>query len=118
MTDKEKQVLNEKLARWAGNCPIGGSTPNFTDSLDDCFKWIVSKLKDLGWMARVQYSPLRDNDTGKLLSDWTGYASVFYVEVGNSFRVTHWATSETPALALCLAIEKLIDSKEITKDEC
>jgi len=96
--------LNKKLAEWAGlNTthkfdPIGvgnlkicrhcGSisppiikycnVPNFTQSLDACFKWLVPKL------SQAQY-----------------------YEVLRSIFVK----TETTALNLCLAIEKLIDGE-------
>jgi hypothetical protein len=51
------------------------------------FKYPVAVLAEKGWMSRVQYSPLRDNDTGKEISGWTGYASVYYVKSGkDAFR--------------------------------
>jgi len=70
--------------------------PDFPSSLDACFKWLVPKLRQVTlsngldhptkWMADV----LAGGGVGKLLSRSYGEA-------------------ETPALALCRAIEKLID---------
>lgn len=124
----DKQALNKKLAEWAGvphitwiahdktqyfldqSCMTEIKLPDFTDSLDACFKWLVPKLQKEDWMARVQWSPLRDNETGKLISDWTGYAQVYDVTYKRGIRYfDDWAIAETPSLALCLAIEKLID---------
>jgi len=104
-----KQELNKKLAEWAGfkwdgrgwhyprvgekahvvYCP---DLPNFTQSLDACFEWLVPKLKYV------------------IISNWNKKkrptVSVFDGE-GTCFM----ESAETPALALCLAIEKLIDSE-------
>jgi len=143
MTDKiDTAKLNQKLAEWVGfyydhNTTTGlvmeigwrnpdgkvlnskhiDGLPHFTSSFDAIFHWLVPKLKSIGFMARVQYSPLRDNDTGKLICDWTGYASCY--DVSGKRGLNHfeeWAIAETPALALCLAIEKVIDNdKEVTK---
>lgn len=110
----DNQKLNEKLAKWAGfrQLPVGKSgfhwercqrvgnwmppeetdtwqsrdhLPNFTDSLDACFKWLVpklypSKLDKLGLEALVN--------------------NAICDSIENKCSV---------ALALCLAIEKLID---------
>ena len=110
MTNKE---LNKKLAEWAGlqvwvmpqtgdevicvhpDDPDSCLTVDFTTSLDACFKWLVPKLK--------------------------------YYHMDNQDKPEHWAMvsidgvhfrdnyGETPALALCKTIEKMID-KEV-KDE-
>jgi hypothetical protein len=85
---------------------------SFTGSLDYCFQLLVPKLKELGWMVRVQYSPLRDGETLEVISGWTGYASIYDVSGKkgiNNFE--HWAIAETAPLALCKAIEQLIDSE-------
>lgn len=143
MTDEQILALNRKLAVWAGyvhspldcKCPMCSRTqwiapnaeslgdlkdhcelPLFTESLDLCFERLIPKLKGLGYMARVQYSPLRDNDTGKQISDWTGYASTFYVVMDGKLHANQtWAIEKTPALALCRAIERLIGDIENLK---
>jgi len=107
----EEKELNEKLAKWAGfkpphpNCgnprhmmepetePYAGCVliPNFTNSLDAIFKWLVPKTQgcslyyyksDNKWRAGVGYNR-------------EGGGEEYY--------------DEDPALALCRAIEKLID---------
>jgi len=78
-------------ARWYGIEP-----PNFPKSLDACFKWLVPKL-DYYIQINTYYdewAAFIDNQLGTL-------------KVGSR--------GKTPALALCKAIEKLID-KEV-KDE-
>jgi len=104
-----KQELNRKLAEWAGffydegaeygippvfglwyppdNDHIGyPELPPFTQSLDACFRWLGPKLND-AQKARLP--------------------GVFSHEGTFTF---HWFW-DNPALALCLAIEKLIDSE-------
>lgn len=118
--------LNEKLARWAGFRPptqeeyspgsrpqpdmekrgwgfmypsgeIKWYLPNFASSLDACFKWLVPKLLAEGLSLHVTASE-------------RGYLSAVY---GGSEYYS--SREETPALALCKAIEQLIDKE--TKDE-
>ena len=63
-----------------------GNFPNLTESLDACFKWLAPELtKRIGWSR-----------TKSLLQKWIGYAEFDY---------------EKDVLALCLAIEKLIDKE-------
>ncbi len=109
----DEYALNKKLAEWAGFKPhllkhdpmdkppdtwgweIGeGLTKlifdrplDFTDSLDACFQWLVPKL--------ISYR--LDNLSGEH-TVIIGMKSVIAISTG-----------ETPALALCLAIEKVID---------
>ena len=95
--------LNRKLAEWAGfyttelfgdgywwrpdGYAHGSYLPDFTESLDACFKWLAPELtKRIGWSR-----------TKSLLQKWIGYAEFDY---------------EKDVLALCLAIEKLIDGGE------
>jgi len=107
--------LNEKLAEWAGftvvqSVSMGGEAsvaqyllpdgkhhcwgcPNFTESLDACFKWLVPKLGKV-WLA---YG-LNDDTSSPLYKAFA---------CNNLTCFTIFA--ETPALALCRAVEKLID---------
>ncbi len=100
---------NEKLAKWAGfrqnPYPYKGErehwfTPdkNTTDRLPNflidetaCFKWLVPKLT--GWQMR----------------NWNGLSQTTVVVWQGNAWDNYCATKETPALALCLAISKLID---------
>jgi len=71
--------------------------PNFTQSLDACFKWLVPKLKQEGLMITV-------NMLGSISEKWDcrlhkGYFPNIAICLEEA---------EIPALALCLAIEKLI----------
>ncbi len=116
----DRQELNKKLAEWAGfvykfggewfyekykstnawyEAPNGRrfkDLPKFTQSLDACFKWLVPKLfrwslTNVGFDARVIRAMAEAEGRDKLI-----------------YQVT--AEAETPALALCLAIERLIET--------
>ena len=127
-TEKEKKKLNEKLARFIGcrvikkkmgfekngnpiwlfcGCDKGIMEnhtdcnyhyPNllidFTDSLDACFKWLVPKL----WKQGYKIILTNYDDDVCQASILFGYNS-------------HSEKDANPALALCLAIEKLISSE-------
>ena len=117
----DNKALNEKLAKWAGFKPLthkefwpnistnmpdiivaweypdgdrAYQLPELLESLDACFKWLVPKLEhfDLygnvygshGWQASVDLP-----NSGMVKSLW----------------------QQSPTLALCLAIEKLIDTE-------
>ena len=72
------------------------STDYFTSSLDACFKWLVPKLFHKDIMVRTVHSSGTPSFEGYL------------------HRIGHgdyWGVAETPALALCLALEKLIDAE-------
>lgn len=102
--DMMYEELNRKLAEFAGftydifiyqrhwKAPDGSSMeelPNFTSSLDACFKWLVpavGRSKDIEAERRQM--------VGNLLMSWARDVAFL---------------GEEPALALCLAIEKLID---------
>jgi len=99
------EELNKKLALWAGFAkhrqfsdwwyrPDGrdiSRLPRFTSSLDACFKWLEPKL--------LSYQ----------LNNWgnNNHHCVIHREGVNYVG----AYAKTPALALCLAIEKLIEEE-------
>lgn len=104
--------LNKKLAEWAGlfpqpdwriwcnevdkyyDCEVNLFTypPYFTHSLDACFKWLVPKL---------YHTSLSRSDDSIYIAEASLYEN----------DLTQEAYYEgNPALALCLAIEKLIDN--------
>lgn len=114
-----EQELNEKLAKWAGfnffevqrcechpdlkirywHTPNGDylDKPDFTQSLDYCFKWLVPKVQGKGYYIQ--------------LKDYHGwYFQLFNSELTPP-RIDQWAN--TPALALCRAIEQLIDAEAV-----
>ena len=110
-----KEALNKKLAEWAGlewkmttggeRCLFDGDdicspTANnnlvpFTESLDACFKWLVPRL----WICNITLEEAIFWDVHVSIPDYHGKN-----KHGNG-----QALDENPALALCLAIEKLID---------
>lgn len=94
---------NKKLAEWAGfvgiidypnKASIGHPSTksglfiklDFTQSLDACFKWLVPKLSDYFIGSSVD---------GHTATVW-------------NISYSYGAKAETPALALCKAIERLI----------
>ena len=107
------EELNKKLAEWAGFEGIiylntsggeagrhwsapdkqrGGPTlPDFTSSLDACFKWLVPK-------AIREFGELK---TRWMLKDWINSIST---DIEYSLPI---------ASSLCVAIEKLIDAEEV-----
>lgn len=68
--------------------------PDFPNSLDACLKWLVPKLN------HIELNTGMMNKRGKCL-----------VRVWKNMLQHYEVTSTTPALALCLAIEKLIDNE-------
>jgi len=121
------QELNKKLAEWAGfeegthiidswydgrlrwrsgdkfwKRPDGigqlAAPPNFTSSLDACFKWLVPKLNKQGLRIRLINQP-QGRDT-------------FFCAIGGRWLAHEWAEEESLALTLCKAIEKLIDGEK------
>jgi hypothetical protein len=116
MTD---EAINKKLAEWAGFrydedgefvngmwANLSGwsrpgekvrfpEVPEFTDSLDLCFQYLVPKLVDyyldmLSLDGTIQHH-------AAVLSTWAS--------------VLHTASATSPALALCKAIEQLIEAE-------
>lgn len=110
------EELNKKLAEWAGfkdahiddlGHPIyrkvsvrtgadweWAKIPDFTNSLDTCFKWLVPKLT-------VRYPLIHFNTNDD------NYSCCSIGANGNKY-FSGWGT---PALALCKAIEQLIDKE-------
>ena len=106
------EELDKKLAEWAGieqmrngffwmtpSKDMIQGCPNFTQSLDACFKWLVPKL-----FAVAIHTIWTSIDT--VYKDT--YMAVAYRNSDDDYR----ATELTPALALCKAIEKLIDGEK------
>ncbi len=85
--------------------------PDLVHELDTQLKYLWPRLRELGFMIRYQYSELRDNDTGKILYDWTYYSSIFDMSYKNGLKNHRFdaINPDSPALACALAVEKLID---------
>ena len=110
----DKEAL-KKLAEWAGFTwwqPLRGfltpehipellepSELDFTDpvwGISYCFKWLVPKLRE----ERYHYKLNSVREGGHFAVVWRHTEGLIYN-----------AQAETPALALCLAISKLIDGE-------
>ena len=131
--DKGYDKLNKKLAEWAGFeyvnepywvfkahpnyepfevygarwvTPDGRAAsyklPDFTNSLDACFKWLVPKLRELKWKLRLGCGDL----SGKFHTQLICWEKEY---VRQTRPIISVYDKDNPALALCLAIEKLID---------
>jgi hypothetical protein len=108
-----EQELNKKLAEWAGFKdtghrwlnPDGGkciTEPSFTHSLDACFKWLWKELEPTVESLNLSVNIAPSGD-------------VFWnCCIKEEYQVA--STNETPAMAFCLAIEKLIDSQASSMD--
>lgn len=133
MDRTEKQKLNEKLAKWAGFHQVtrkevydlGHYTtwennrgyfesrlPNFTDSLDTCRKWLIPKLDKCSISTNKALSinvDCPDRFTIEVMIDKS-----YRTKGGFLVRNELWSRirEDSPSLALCLAIENLIDKEE------
>ena len=100
-----EQELNKKLAEWAripnGDCPGCGRSIELTQSLDACFEQLVPKLEDIAYEIRFVF-PVEGEFS------W----SCCLITTGSALGRRAKGDAETPALALCKAIEKLIDKKK------
>jgi len=126
MTDQEKRELDVKLAThfwgikkiyygewdedksWPLYIPSGKPwrthkidakpIPRFTDSLDACFQLLVPKLMELNKGATVG----QDKVGGSYAAIFVPFAEECEIEIDHE---------ETVSLALCLAVEQLIDKE-------
>ena len=115
----DEQVLKEKLAKWAGldilhifsSCGVDGivvcercgatkpalnkycSIPDFTHSLDACFKWLVPPAID------------------RIMAEQECSSDIAYAILFKKWLQELELIIPKAALALCLAIKKLIDMK-------
>jgi hypothetical protein len=110
MIDKEKQTLNEKIAKWCGfkyhddgnneywKAPNGdiGQIPNFCDSMDAITKWVFPKLLN----HRITLSDF-NRDT------WVEIKSAIYPA-----PIYTNASGASISESFCYALSKLIDSEE------
>ena len=114
------EELKKKLAEWAGFELLYGGVRNqytglqswlrpdgkkvtrivFTYCLDACFKWLVPKAT-AGDDYTIQTATSKYHTTVHISPHYEGMPSFKY----------HGEGGQKPALALCLAIEKLIDSE-------
>lgn len=111
MNKQELQELNKRLAEWAGFEKQGTAywapitrefmkAPDFTQSLDACFKWLVPKI-----IENADYSIIITQN----LAQCAGY--IRPIQGGVQYDAID---NQNPALALCLAIDKLINSEVVS----
>ena len=115
------EELNKKLAEWAGfkkarrcgdgetiyyppNMSVFAATCedcNFTHSLNACFEWLVPKLTQLDINAKISLDYQVTCNVGIYFSN----------PADDDFptKQVAYGVEKTPALALCKAIEQLID---------
>lgn len=118
ISEIDTSALNKKLAEWVGFTPAHPSCgnpnhmipprgtlydgcapiPRFSESLDACIKWLVPGLADFS-LAKHQFG------------EYFAFASIT-TDNPTKVYISRMGQSKEPALALCLAIEKLIDSQE------
>ena len=126
-------ALNEKLAEWAGikvlgispagepKCSLWGEIdmtgfalyPNddtarrlcdFTSSLDACFRWLVPKLLASKWKLSLSWSGIPPGKPACHISCWDAkYSKQTQPHIS--------VVAETPALAVCMAIEQIIGGR-------
>jgi len=103
--------LNEKLAKWVGftkitaeggwNWPDGKRMihpPDFCNSLDACFKWLVPKLIEKDCDITIALGANGDID----IYIWT--------PLGERFEENNQFPDDTLTSLLCKAIEKVLDA--------
>ena len=105
-----EQELNERRAKWAGfvkgswqgwfapnpdDIYIGDELPDFPHDETACFKWLVPKARKVsGFVLATSYG--KDEEYDAIFPDIDSEPS---------------ATDKSPAKAICMAIDKLIDSE-------
>lgn len=128
----DKASLNRKLAIWAGfeegdikehfhywrtlkiakwKEPNSGSyakLPSFTESLELCFEWLVPKIGK--GTNSISFLPYMWQE-GWIVESWIVKISFSTDEDSDYFTTS----AKTPALAFCLAIEKLLREKDAKK---
>ena len=90
------KIKLKKVVNWGHHSTLEYDMPNFPQSLDACFEWLVPGLLKAGYDIT-------------LASTSRGFS---FIIDPDDFR----AEAETPALAFCLAVEKLIDNEKTNKE--
>lgn len=116
----QRRFWGDHLLWWVrpDNTIITGSyegLPDFTDpvwGIAHCFKWLVPKLNKKGegtdfWIVGLDITFSYGAHQGGVISSVQAEVSVKGVH-----NTQYSSLAETPALALCKAIEKLIDNKQ------
>ena len=107
MVKSDKVRLNHELLVWCGftltngvwsypdGVTVDDGVPYFPESLDDCFEWLTPMVK---------YTSL-------CYPEHKSYNDMWLCEVRSKdiYGISGHAEATTPALALCLAIQKVIE---------
>ena len=115
--------LNEKMLKFAGFITYNRSVeftriarytspdgkylmrvPYFPNNLNACFKWLVPKLSG-DYRISLEWS------LGGIICAWTIEECSENIKRSCYYSSTNTCDGGSPALALCLAIEKLIDGE-------
>lgn len=84
--------------------------PHFRTSLDSCFRWLVPKLLTMKWNIRLAWGGIPPGKPCVHLSNWGK-------KFNRQTRPQIAQLAETPAQALCNAIEVLIDWENEKEEE-
>ena len=103
MTNQEKQ-LNEKLNEWAGTKEVDYLSKD--SGLSACFRWLVPKLYPYP-QNKMHIHFKRDTSYPEHINE----INCWFYQGGRMDMYEGWSL-DSPALALCLAIEKLIEVME------
>ena len=130
--------LNEKLARWAGftqtdikksyywdlgeryakwippSKEYGIKLPDFTSDLNACFRWLVPKLREImdNLETLTSLEDITFNYEDKEVIAYISYWPITGNEVADNYMATKEGKGDSEALALCLAIEQMMDGAE------
>jgi hypothetical protein len=114
-----KQELKRRLSAWAGFkwdslkntwiYPNGntGDSPDFVDSLDSCFHWLLPHVK----LIRIDYVASGISPKGEI-TEW----QVGIVSYNNPKLNQVYGFARSPSEALCRAINNLISGRDGTDD--
>lgn len=114
-----KQELKRRLSAWAGfkwdsstntwTYPNGniGDSPDFVDSLDSCFHWLLPHVK----LIRIDYVASGISPKGEI-TEW----QVGIVSYVNPKLDQVYGFARSPSEALCRAINNLISGRDGTDD--
>jgi len=113
------QELKRRLAEWAGfkwdsstntwTYPNGstGDSPNFIDSLDSCFHWLLPHVK----LVRIDFVGSGISPNGEITEWQVGIVSYVKPKLNQVYGF-----AESPSEALCRAINNLISDRDGTDD--
>ena len=132
MENVEMEELNKKIAEWLGwkfhphhhvfnqgdaytvldhwtpsrYSKIWVDEPNFTTSLDACFEYIVPKLQAADISIEITcYRGGSDKSFGVITRDWS------VCDIVHTEPTYNYVSGDSLPLALCRAVEKLIDER-------